>query len=119
MASGFAGLCHGPDDSGWDPGWQKERSADGTRATVRDPDGRVERHEEYTLLAQTCAGANLVRSALFNREGRLLAVQDPRRLSDTAYDIQVSDASGKLKCVIHHSEVDKGEPYAIVEDWVV
>jgi hypothetical protein len=44
-------------------------------------------------------------------------VHEKRVVSDTAYDIHVKDAAGKLKGVIHHSDVDRGEPFTISEEW--
>ena len=55
--------------------------------------------------------------AYYNADGRLIMVHEKRVVSDTAYDIHVKDAAGKLKGVIHHSDVDRGEPFTISEEW--
>ena len=113
----FVRLCHHPDDLRWKRDWRKERRADGHSAVVYDADDSVVLYERYEFLAETCADGPLVRSETFNVDGRLIETQEPQKVSHTAYDLYVKDSCGKLKGVIHHAGVDKGEPYDITEDW--
>ena len=113
----FVRLCHHPDDLRWKKSWRKERRAGGRSAVVYDTDGAVMLYERYEFLSETCADGPLVRSETFNVDGRLIESQEPKKVSHTAYDLYVKDTCGKLKGVIHHAAVDRGEPYDITEDW--
>ena len=40
------------------------------------------------------------------------------RTADTALDLHVIDAEGTLRLIIHHSDIDRGEPFTIREEWI-
>ncbi|NLF32564.1 MAG: recombinase family protein [Planctomycetes bacterium] len=49
--------------------------------------------------------------------GRLLEVHTPRRVGSDAEDICVTDGLGKLKVILHHEKIDRGESYKIRQEW--
>ncbi len=116
-AGHFVRLCHTPQDHHFDPTWHREESVDGLSRVFRDAKGRVVRHEAYEPTGESCSSIPLMRGRIYSGDGRLLAVHEPSRLSETACDIRVTDAAGKLRVVLHHSDIDRGEPVTIHEDW--
>ena len=113
----FVRLCYSPQDHYFDPSWQRDQTADGSSRVFRDGGGRVVRYETYERSGELCGDVPLLRTRIYNADGRLVELQDETKVSDTAYDIHVLDAAGKLKGIIHHSDVDAGEPYTISEEW--
>jgi hypothetical protein len=101
----------------WGKGWSKKRSADNRSADVFDADGTLVRREYYEDTGEFVAGVALVNVKVVGAEGELICRHTDRPVSDTAYDIQVTDASGKLRGIIHHRDVDRGEPFTISEEW--
>lgn len=116
--SAFSRLCYHPSEKQYHRRWSKERVADGTGAVVRDTDGSVVLYEKYQLSDVSCADGPLIRSETYTAEGRLIEVQDPIKVSETGYDLHVTDGCGKPKGTIRHRNVDKGEPVDIEEDWL-
>ena len=113
----FVRLCYCPQDEYFDPTWQRDQTEDGSSRIFRDGDSCVVRHETYEPTGEFCGDVPLLLARIYNADGRLIMVHEKRVVSDTAYDIHVKDAAGKLKGVIHHSDVDRGEPFTISEEW--
>jgi len=116
-AGHFVRLCYTPQDHHYDPIWHREESADGLSRVFRDADGRVVKHEVYEPSGESCSGEPLMNGRIYNGDGRLLAAHEPSRVNETSCDIRVTDAAGKLRVVLHHSDMDRGEPVTIHEDW--
>lgn len=116
-AGHFVRLCYTPQDHHYDSTWHREESADGLSRVFRNADGRVVNHEAYELTGESCSSAPLMDGRVYKGDGRLLAVHDETRASETSCDIRVTDAAGKLRVVLHHSDIDRGEPVTIHEDW--
>ena len=106
----------GPDR--WQPGWHKKRSADGTSAKVYDADGLLVEVEQYEPTGEYCGKEPLVNVRIETPDGELIARHAARRISDDAYDIHVTDAAGNLRVVLHHSDIGRGEPFTIQEEWM-
>lgn len=113
----FVRLCYCPQDDYFDPTWQRDQAEDGSSRLFRDDDGCVVRFETYEPTGVSCGSVPILLTRIYNADGRLLELHEETLVSDTAYDIYVRDATGKLKGVIHHSHVDRGEPYTISEEW--
>ena len=39
-------------------------------------------------------------------------------MSAAAYDIHVIDAAGSLRVILPHSDIRRGEPFTIREEWI-
>ena len=102
----------------WQPGWRKERSADGTFAHVYNAEGVLVEVEQYEPTGEYCGKEPLVNVQIETPEGELIGRHVTRRLSDDAYDIHVTDAAGTLRLILHHSDVQRGEPFTIREEWI-
>ena len=106
----------GPDR--WQPGWRKERSPDGTSANIYDADGLLVEVEHYEPTGEYCGQEPLVNARIETPEGELIVRHATHRVSDDAYDIHVIDAAGNLRVVLHHSDIHRGEPFTIREEWI-
>lgn len=95
-----------------------EVSADHRQKVRRSEDGTVRSYEEYTWPGGVYSQDAYPVVRVFNAHGRLVWQHRPRRISDTAWDIQVLDALGKPQAVLHHTEVGVTEPCAIREEWM-
>ena len=113
----FLKLCYVPGDMDFPKSWQKERYEDGRRAAIRDEHGAVVRYETYAPLPEKVGAQTLVETCVYNAEGRLIMTMTERSVSPAAYDVEVTDCLGKPMGVIHHRDIDKGEPFTIDEDW--
>ncbi len=98
------------------PGAEK-RTADGLSRVIRDADGRVVKHEAYEPTGESCSGSALMNGRIYSGDGRLLSVHEETRVSETASEIRVTDAAGKLRVILHHSDIDGGDPVTIREEW--
>lgn len=114
----FVRIIHDPADG--DRGTRKLRYQDGgqTVAAVRvDESGAVRIREMYTLLSDPGERFPLVKSEVYNADGRLLEIHTPNRVGPAAEDIYVTDVLGKLKVILHHEQLDKCEPVSIRAQW--
>jgi RNA polymerase sigma factor (sigma-70 family) len=102
----------------WQPGWEKERSADGTFANVYNADGLLVEIEQYESAGEYCGKEPLVNVRTVTPDGELIVQHVAHRISDDAYDIHVTDSAGRLHVVLHHSDVSRGEPFTIKEEWM-
>jgi len=112
----FERICHDPKDSHF--GERKRRcqvNGETIAAFHIDQDGRVVAYERYFILSKR--QPITVRCEVYNADGRLLEIHTPKSVSETAQDIVVTDCLGKLEVILHHAEMDKGEPCSISEDW--
>jgi hypothetical protein len=112
----FIGVCHDPSDR--EAGERKIKWEDGSvvcGAARVDAIGCVRTYEVYTVLAP--GNPPQVKAEIYTADGRLIETHTPRRFSDTAEDIHVTDRLGKPKVILHHRGIDKGEPYDIEEEW--
>lgn len=96
---------------------KKVKGSDGTYAYLYDQDGIIVEAEYYEPTGEYCGDLPLVAVRVENAAGDLIARHEPRRISDDAYDIYVTDAEGTLRVILHHSDVSRGEPYTIREEW--
>lgn len=114
----FIGICHDPADRELGDrkiAWREEPMKGG--AVRLDASGRVRTYERYFILSKD--EPPQVKAEIYNADGRLIATHTPRRLSETAEDIYVTDRLGKLKVILHHRGINKGEPCEIHEEWSV
>ncbi|MCD4670479.1 MAG: hypothetical protein K8S14_08535, partial [Actinomycetia bacterium] len=87
-------------------------------AAVRvDEIGVVLIRETYSFLSGPDDRFPLVKAEIYNADGRLLEVHTPKSVGPAAQDIYVTDAIGKVKVILHHEHLDKGEPVTIREEW--
>tara|TARA_B100000315_G_scaffold176933_1_gene165474 strand:- start:352 stop:702 length:351 start_codon:yes stop_codon:yes gene_type:complete len=100
-------------------GLSKIVSRNGSFAYIYDEDGSLFEAEYYEPTGEYCNKLPLVNVRVENAEGDLIAKHETRRISDDAYDIHVTDRAGNLQVILHHSDVSKGEPYTIREEWFV
>lgn len=114
----FVQIIYDPADA--DRGTRKlQYQRDGrTAAAVRvDENGVVRTRETYSFLSSPEEPLPLVKAEVYNADGRLLEIHTPQRVGPTAEDIHVTDVLGKLKVILHHDQLDKGEPVRIQEEW--
>jgi len=102
----------------WQPGWRKERSPDDTFANVYDAEHRLVEIEQYESTGEYCGKTPLVNTRIETPEGELIMRHETRRVSADAYDIYVTDPSGRLHVILHHSEVNRDGPNTIREEWM-
>ena len=105
----------------WGKGWRKEHNgglADGSTAHVFDEQNQLREVITYEATGDHCGEIPLYHSRVETADGTLLLRHIAHRVSDTEQDIHVLDAEDKLRLIIHHSEMDKGEPYTICEEWM-
>ncbi len=105
----------------WQPGWHKEMQEelkDGAIAHVYDADGNLVEIERYEFTGEFCGAEPLVNTRTETAGGQLICRQIAHRVSDTALDLHVIDAEGTLRLIIHHSDIDRGEPFTIREEWI-
>ena len=102
----------------WQRGWRKEHSPDGTFANVYDADGRLVEIEHYEPNGEYCGKRPLVNVRIETPEGDLIMRHVSHRVSDDAYDIHVTEPSGRLRVVLHHSDVNRDGPNTIKEEWI-
>ena len=105
-----------PAELAWGEGWRKEWADDGLSGCLVDRDGRVMRTMRCTPHEETVAGTPLVTVNIEGADGRRLATHEPHRISDTAVDIHMLDAAGRLRGILHHTEMDRA-PHTIREEW--
>ena len=82
------------------------------------PQNNLAEVHRYTPTGVYCGDVELLDVHMETPDGELIRRHETRRISDTAYDIHVTDADGKLEVVLHHSNVGLGEPHIIQEEWV-
>lgn len=102
----------------WQPDWHKVLAEDGLTARVLNGQGEVMEVEYYEFTGEECSGDPLVNVRVESAAGDLIARHVCHRISDTACDIHVLDAEGTLRVILHHSDIDKGEPVTIREEWL-
>ena len=102
----------------WQPGWRKERSDDGTHSNVFDADDRLVEVERYHPTGESCGQVDLVNVRIETPDGELIGQHLSHPTSATSYDIHILDAEGTLRLILHHTDVDRGEPYTIREEWI-
>ena len=91
---------------------------DGAIAHVYDADGNLVEIERYEFTGEFCGAEPLVNTRTETANGQLICRQVAHRVSDTALDLHVIDAEGTLRLIIHHSDIDRGEPCTIREEWI-
>lgn len=101
----------------WGKGWRKERASDNSCARIFDAQGQLVRMEYYEPTGVFVAKSELVNVRVETAVGELICRHIDQPVSATAYDIHIIDAAGRLRGIIHHSDVDRGEPYTICEEW--
>jgi len=114
----FVRIVHDPADG--HPGTRKLRFQDKgitVAAVTVDDRGVVVTREAYSYLSDPNEALPLVKSEVYNADGRLLETHTPRRVGPAAEDIHVTDGLGKLKVIIHHEEMDKSKPVKGWEEW--
>ena len=114
----FVRIVHDPADG--HPGTRKLRFQDKgitVAAVTVDDRGVVVTREAYSYLSDPNEALPLVKSEVYNADGRLLETHTPRRVGPAAQDIHVTDGLGKLKVIIHHEEMDKSKPVKGWEEW--
>jgi RNA polymerase sigma factor (sigma-70 family) len=114
--SGRVRHLSGPDR--WQPGWRKERSADCASANVYNAEGVLVEVERYAPTGESCGKEPLINVQIETPEGELIVQHVAHRISDDAYDIHVTDAAANLRVILHHSDVSRGEPFTITEEWM-
>ena len=92
--------------------------ADGAIAHIYDGNNELVEIEYYEFTDEYCGKEPLVNTRTETADGRLLMRQIAHRISDTEQDLHVIDAAGELRLIIHHSDMDRGEPYTIREEWI-
>ena len=105
----------------WQPGWRKELPAplqDGAIAHVYGAESQLVEIEHYQFTGEYCGREPLVNTRTETADGALICRQIAHRVSDTALDLHVVDAQGTLRLIIHHSDIDQGEPFTINEEWI-
>jgi len=102
----------------YEPDWHKVLAEDGRSARIVNGQGEVQEVEYYEPTGEECSGYPLVDVRIETPDGRLIARHASRRISDTACDIYVTDGEGRLRVILHHSDIDKGEPVTIREEWI-
>jgi hypothetical protein len=102
----------------WQPGWRKERSDDGTFSNIFDANDRLVEVEHYHPTGESCGRVDLVNVRIETPDGELIGQHLSHPISSSSYDIHVTDAEGTLRLILHHSDVDRGEPYTIREEWI-
>lgn len=102
----------------WQRDWHKVLAEDGRTAQILDGQGQVVEVEYYEFTGEECSGGPLVNVRVESAAGELVARHECHRISDTACDIHVFDAAGTLRVILHHSDIDKGEPVNIREQWL-
>ena len=105
----------------WEKAWRKEVQgawADGAIAHIYDGNNELVEIEYYEFTGEYCGKEPLVNTRTETADGRLLIRQIAHRISDTEQDLHVMDAAGELRLIIHHSDMDRGEPYTIREEWI-
>jgi len=114
----FVCIVHDPADG--NHGTRKLRFQDkgiAVAAAGIDDRGVVLMREAYTYLSDPNEPLPLVKTEVYNADGRLIETHTPRRVGPAAQDIHVTDGLGKLKVIIHQEELDKGEPVKGWEEW--
>ena len=101
----------------WLPGWRKE-CVDDTLTYVYDTTGNLVEVECYEPSGEYCMGLSLQNVRIETKDGELIAIHTVYRVSKDAYDIHVKDANGKLRVILHHSDVGRAEPNTIEEEWI-
>lgn len=105
----------------WQSGWYKkmqEELKDGAVAHVYDADDNLVEIERYEFTGEFCGAEPLVSTHTETAQGQLICRQVAHRVSDTALDLHVIDAEGTLRLIIHHSDIDRCEPFTIREEWI-
>ena len=105
----------------WQPGWRKELRSplqDGAIAHVYGAEGQFVEIEHYQFTGEYCGREPLVNTRTETADGALICRQIAHRVSDTALDFHVVDAQGTLRLIILHSDIDQGEPFTIIEEWM-
>ena len=96
---------------------RKELADDGCSAKIYDADNELVLIEYYEPTGVFPWGESLVDCRIETPSGELWRRHVTHRISDTACDIHVTDADGTLLVILHHSDIDKGEPCTIREEW--
>ena len=112
----FVRICYDPaerDKHARKIRWHEDNNHMG--AVCLDTDGRVIRYEKYLFLSHD--EPSLVRAEIYTADGRLIEIHTPARVGTDGQDIAVTDALGKLRVILHHRELSKGEPAKITEEW--
>ncbi len=105
----------------WLPGWRKQLQSpleDGAIAHIYDAEDQLVEIEYYQFTGEYCGREPLVNTRIETADGALICRQIAHRISDTALDLHVVDAQGTLRLIIHHSDIDQGEPFTIREEWI-
>ena len=116
-AGKFLRLVHCPQDRQY-AGTTYELSDDHTHKVVRAASGTVRFYEEYTWPGGLFDENVYPQVKTYNAEGRLIAEHRPTQVAEDAWDIYVLDALGKLRVILHHTDVKGGEPCTITEEWM-
>lgn len=112
----FVRLCIAPEDA-FDRNWDRVERNGGRARIFRDSQGIAKRYETYEPTGEHCGEVELLRGRMYNADGRLVMQHDPRKVSETEYEIAVRDGTGRHMCLLHHADVDGPEPFSITEDW--
>lgn len=102
----------------WLPGWHKESAANGQSARVIDGTGQLVEMEYYEPSGDSCGDVALYNVRIETPDGELILRHITHRLSDDAYDIHVTEPDGRVRVILHHSNVSGGEPFTIHEEWM-
>ena len=100
----------------WLPGWHKLLADDGASANIYDGEDRLVEVEYYEFTGEHCGSEPLVNVRIETADGKLVGRHVSHRISATECDIHVIDAEGKLQLILHHSDIDRGEPVTIREE---
>jgi hypothetical protein len=112
----FTRLAYCPQDDIF-TGTTYKNSTDHRHRIRRAPDGSVRFYEQYEWPDGVYSENAYPKVKVFNEHGRLTAEHHPQRVSETAWDIHVFDALGKLRVVLHHTNVGQTEPCTIREEY--
>lgn len=99
-------------------GLRKVRGSNGLFAYLYNSDDQIVEAEYYEPTGEFCGDLELVDVRIENAEGEVIAKHKTQRVSEDAYIINVLDHTGKLVVVLHHSDISRGEPFTIREEWV-
>ena len=99
-------------------GLKKVKGSDNRYACLYDSEGNIVEVEYYEPTRLFCGELELVRVRIEDADGQVVSRHEHHRVSQDAYDIHVTDHRDKLRVILHHTDVSRGEPFTICEEWI-